>query len=298
MKSNEFIDMCGLLLLASYDTGSLLKKDHPTVAALAKVRGNDRSHPNHTTVDWMILDSTPTNAALLGLPSIMEEFKRVKQVQIMNLIVLTDGEPSDCLVGVTRHSEEYAKVAGYDPAGYPRRGKIVWRDPKSRKTYDATKSYNNGYSSSSYYNGISQVKQSAILMQIIRDRVGGKTVCIHLATRRDGIKRACGVSNSATINIKKIKEKSVVTVDDSAADKASEAWRKNDWVSIPNAMGFDDYILILCDNLCVEDGGLDEVDLNNKKTAIRDIRRAFTKTMASTKANRPLLTRVAELISK
>jgi hypothetical protein len=33
-------------------------------------------------------------------------------------------------------------------------------------------------------------------------------------------------------------------------------------------------------------------------SALRDLRKAFTKSMAATKANRPLLTRVADLVSK
>lgn len=283
MKANEFSTACGNLLLSAYDSSSGIPQDHPSMAAL-KSTGYQKSWGG---VEWMCLDNTPTNAALLGLPSVMEEFKRVKRVQVMNLIVLTDGEASDSMTDAVRYGENYTKKIGKDAYGYTARAKIVWRDTKRRKDYAATKVYT-AYGDKREYD-LSREEQGAVLLQVIRDRVGGKVVCIHLASRRNGTNYAASLTQSVTEN----KNVEVLTAASAAATKA---WKDNDWLAVPTARGFDDYILIRSDAE-VDTDTLDKVDLTDKN-AVRDLRKAFTKSMAATKANRPLLTRVADLVSK
>jgi hypothetical protein len=241
-------------------------------------------------VDWMCLDNTPTNAALLGLPSLMEEFKRVKRVQVMNLIVLTDGEPSDDVSSTVRYGESFRSKMGdrYSQV------KVVWRDTKRRKDYKATKIYK-GYNDEREYD-LNREEQTALLLQIIRDRVGGKVVCIHLSGRRGGKDLANSLTQSALLNGEHAANAADAAMITAAKEKAVTAWKDNDWVSIPNARGFNDYIIVRTDT-DVETDMLDKVDLNDKN-AVRDLRKAFTKSMAATKSNRPLLTRVAELVSK
>ena len=284
MKMNEFTETCGLLLLSAYDSGSGLKNEHPSMAAIRST-GYQKSWGG---VEWMCLDNTPTNAALLGLPSIMEEFKRVKRVQVMNLIVLTDGEASDCLSYPVRCGEDYQKRVGKNEMGYVASAKIVWRDRKRRKDYAATKTHSYGCGNPREYD-INKEEQSALLMQIIRDRVGGKTVCIHLSNRKHGKDYAAHLSRSVMVG-------ATVQAQQAAADAAAATWKENDWIAIPNARGFSEYIIIRSDSEQVT-SELDDVDLNDKN-AVRDLRKAFTKSMAANKANRPLLTRVADLVSK
>jgi hypothetical protein len=277
MKTNEFVKTCGLLLLSSYEAGGRLRVDHPTeVATKGYMRG-------WGSVNWMRLDSTPTNSALLGLPKIMEEFKQAKRVQIMNLIILTDGEPSDDLSYYARMSDSYkSKIA---PMSHP---KIVWRDTKRRKDYTASKTFKTAYTARLEYE-LSRHEQTEVLMDIIRDRVGGKTVCIHLLNRRHGTEYVGTLIGERVV-------KSGKNVDNSDEQKkAVTAWKENDWVAVSDVRGFNEYILVLC--TVAAEVSMDEVDLSDKN-AIRDLRKAFTKSMAQTKANRPLLARVATLVSK
>ena len=81
-----------------------------------------------------------------------------------------------------------------------------------------------------------------------------------------------------------------------AAEKAITAWKDNDWVAVPNGRGFSEYIVIRAETKC-DNPTLDDVNLKSD-SALRDLRKAFTKSMAATKANRPLLTRVADFVSK
>ena len=282
MKVNEFTETCGLLLLSAYDSGTSLRGDHPTLAALAPLN----YAKGWGGVDWMTLDNTPTNAALLGLPSVMEEFKRVKRVEIMNLIVLTDGEASDDMIHPARYSDAYKSKVGVDSYGYTKSGMIVWRDMKRRKEYAATKSYS--------HNRVCDLRrdeQSALLLAIIRDRVGGKSVCIHLIDRREGhtLTQGSNLIESSMVN-------PTCQQANALREKVAKDWKNNDWVSIPNARGFNDYIVVRNDtsDKTISTGDVDLTD----KNAIRDLRKAFTKSMAQTRANRPLLARVAELISK
>jgi hypothetical protein len=286
MKANEFSEACGNLLLSAYDSSSGIAANHPSMGAL-KSTGYQKSWGG---VDWMCLDNTPTNAALLGLPSLMEEFKRVKRVQVMNLIVLTDGEPSDDVSSTVRYGESFRSKMGdrYSQV------KVVWRDTKRRKDYKATKIYK-GYNDEREYD-LNREEQTALLLQIIRDRVGGKVVCIHLSGRRGGKDLANSLTQSALLNGEHAANAADAAMIHAAKEKAVTAWKDNDWISIPNARGFNDYIIVRTDT-DVETDMLDKVDLNDKN-AVRDLRKAFTKSMAATKSNRPLLTRVAELVSK
>lgn len=289
MKMNEFTETCGLLLLSSYDCGSHLRTDHPTVTAL---KGYNKGWGG---VDWMCLDNTPTNAALLGLPAIMDEFKRVKRVQVMNLIVLTDGEASDDMSCYPRGTDAYKSKVGTDQYGYTKSARVVWRDSKRRKDYAATKTYKSNYSSDREYD-LGREEQSATLMEIIRDRVGGKTVCIHLASRKHGTDYAASLTQRSMMKGAETVDAAQAAVITAAREKAVAAWKDNDWVAIANARGFSEYILVRCDN---NDTAVSTDDVNlTDKNALRDLRKAFTKSMAQTKSNRPLLTRVADLVSK
>ena len=289
MKMNEFTETCGLLLLSSYDCGSHLRVDHPTVTA---IKGYSKGWGG---VDWMCLDNTPTNAALLGLPAIMEEFKRVKRVQVMNLIVLTDGEASDDMSYLPRHTDAYKAKVGVDQYGYAKSARVVWRDSKRRKDYAATKTYKSNYAPNREYD-LNREEQSATLMDIIRDRVGGKTVCIHLASRKHGSEYAASLTQRSMVKDGSTVDAAQAAVIATAREKAVAAWKDNDWVAIANTRGFNEYILVRCDN-SEKAVSTDDVNLTDKN-ALRDLRKAFTKSMAQTKANRPLLTRVADLVSK
>jgi len=291
MKQNEFMELCGMLLLASYSAGGGLPETHPTSKAVASLNWRKPYYPP----EWMALDNTPTNGALLGMPYMVEEFKRVKRVQIANLIVLTDGEPSDSMT-----QWNYTAAAAKNPNNdrwNNGRIRVVWRDTKRRKEYAATYTYT-GWDKTKHEYELSRDDQGSTLMQIVRDRSDAKTIGIHLTSKRNGAAYAREISGRLVKGESKDpKENQIFAAARLAVqEKTEDFWSDNDWVGIPMGKGFDEYILVRTD-VKSEDWDLDEVDMNSK-SGLRDLRKTFTKSMAATRANRPLLTRVADLISK
>ena len=295
MKQNEFVEQSSLLLLASVSAGATPREDHPTWKALAALNYRRPWHPP----EWMMLDNTPTNGALLGMPEMVEEFKRVKRVQIANLIVLTDGEPSDDLVNLNSAAWQAKNPCPSDPNEYRRWSKVrtVWRDVKRRKEYVATTKYPNYTGGMDEY-AKNREEQSALLMDIVRDRTDAKTICIHLMTKRTGGKHAGYIAVKAAKKAidSKTDPKARRATTEAIQEKVEKSWADNDWVGVPMGLGFNEYIVVRTD-LKEEAWDIDEVDMTSK-SGLRDLRKTFTKSMAATRANRPLLTRVADLISK
>jgi len=266
MRTTEFAEVCSLLLLASATAGGGLSVMHPTSQVI-----KDKYSAYGPPVAWMTLDNTPTNGALLGMPQLMAEFKKNKRVEIMNLIVLTDGESSDDL------SDHHAAYNSNNS----RRRPIVWRDPKSKKTYKMSKESHYG----SYVYALGRIEQSEVLLQIIRDRVGGNQICIHLTNK----------SEAKVL----IPRHSPDPYDQVAVAAMMKKFVNEGWANMKNSHGYVEYIMINS-QLTSTDEHLVLTDVNdiNDKKAINHLRKTFTAKMAAGRANRPLLTRVAELISK
>ena len=295
MRMNEFVEQSSLLLLASVSAGGTPREDHPTWKALSALQYRRPWNPP----EWMMLDNTPTNGALLGMAEVIEEFKRVKRVQIANLIVLTDGEPSDDLCNLNS-SAYYAKNPAdpNDPNKWTRWSKVrtLWRDAKRRKEYAATRKYPNYMGGTDEY-ALGREQQSGRLMDIIRDRTGAKTICIHLMTKRMGGKHGAELAVKAAKDaIERNDPKTRRDAEMAIRAKVEKAWADNEWIGIPMGNGFNEYIIVRTD-VKEEEWDLDEVDMTSK-SGLRDLRKTFTKSMAATRSNRPLLTRVADLISK
>lgn len=265
MRTSEFVEVCSLLLLASTTAGGGIGNAHPTSQAV-----RDMYTAYGPPVAWMTLDNTPTNGALVGMPQLMSEFKKNKRVEIMNLIVLTDGESSDDLA--SHHAVNSNNAQN-------RRCPIVWRDPKSKKTYKMSKEAHYG----TY--AIGRIEQSEVLLKIIRDRVGGNQICIHLTNKSD-----------AKILIPRY---SPDQYDQVAIAAMLKKFATEGWANLKNSRGYVEYIMINSQPTNSDEHLVltDVNDINDKK-AINSLRKIFTAKMAAGRANRPLLTRVAELISK
>ena len=265
MRTSEFVEVCSLLLLASATAGGGLSVMHPTSQAV-----KDMYTAYGPPVACMTLDNTPTNGALVGMPQLMSEFKKNKRVEIMNLIVLTDGESSDDLASLHQVNSNNAQN---------RRRPIVWRDPKSKKTYKMSKEAHYG----TY--ALGRTEQSEVLLKIIRDRVGGNQICIHLTNKSD-----------AKILIPRY---SPDQYDEVAIAAMLKKFATEGWANLKNSRGYVEYIMINSQpNNTDEHLVLTDVNDINDKKAINSLRKIFTAKMAAGRANRPLLTRVAELISK
>jgi hypothetical protein len=229
-------------------------------------------------VNWMSLDGTPTNAAMIGLPNIVNEFKASKRIQVCNVIVLTDGEATDNLVSNQMGSEDYlSRPAKMDKNGNKKRPLIIWQDPKTRKSYKMFTEHKSPYTGR-HYSLMGASEQTAVLNQILRDRTGCKIYCIHLSSLRDAKNRIVSV-----------------TRDYDKSEKDYDTFKDNAYIILPAALGYDSYILMR-NTTCTDDGEITG-DITTKG-GLRAIRSSFSKMLGKQRANRPLLCRVADLLSK
>lgn len=280
MKTTDFMETCGLLLLSSLMSGKRFDHDeHPTVKAVYEnTRAQGKNFYTTGPVPWMNLDGTPTNAAMIGLPNIVNEFKASKRIQVCNVIVLTDGEATDNLINNQMGSQDYlSRPAKMDKNGNKKRALVIWQDPKTRKSYKMFTEHNSQYSGR-HYSMMGASEQTPILNQILRDRTGCKIYCIHLSHLRD--------ANSRIVS---------VTRDYDKSEKTYEDFKKNAYVILPAALGYDSYILMR-NTTCTDEGEI-KGDIT-AKGGLRAIRSSFSKMLGKQRANRPLLCRVADLLSK
>ena len=142
------------------------------------------------------LNGTPTTAALVAAADLVESFVKRTRVQIAHTIVLTDGEPTDCIdfnmdavTGTTANSRDYSK-----------RSAVVIADPRTGATYDLSRlrKYTKdeyGYRKCAGYfqfgsEGIPETVQhphAMIAADIIRRRTGAKIHWIGLTLHRRSI---------------------------------------------------------------------------------------------------------------
>ena len=142
------------------------------------------------------LNGTPTTAALVAAADLVESFVKRTRVQIAHTVVLTDGEPTDCIdfnmdavTGTAASNRDYSK-----------RSAVVIADPRTGATYDLSRlrKYTKdeyGYRKFAGYfqfgsEGIPETVQhphAMIAADIIRRRTGAKIHWIGLTTHRKSI---------------------------------------------------------------------------------------------------------------
>jgi hypothetical protein len=138
--------------------------------------------------------------------------------------------------------------------------------------------------------------QTAVMNQLFRDRVGGKVICIQLTETRHAVimQRNCDKDLAALANdyfAHREKSKEV-------EKRLTAEWNQKKWASLTGikaAQGYDEYIMVAASTQT------ETVVLTADPTTgagLRTLRNQFTKQLGATKGNRPLMTRVAELLAK
>jgi hypothetical protein len=244
------------------------------------------------TIPWAnLIGHTPNNTALLGLSQVAQEFKATKRVQVVNMIVLTDGESTDNLCTTVMATKAYADK------NYTEAPKIVVRDKKSGKEYTMTKREQQYYDRTKVLETpLNCETQTGVMAQLFRDRVGGKVVCIHLIDGGNAVQRI--LQNNAELNA--LSGKGYTAYMDRRKQLAKEvtaAWNEKGWWNLKgnDARGYDEYIMLPATRKS------ETVTLTADPTTgagLRSLRNQFSKQLAATKGNRPLMTRVAELLAK
>jgi Mg-chelatase subunit ChlD len=298
MSGKDFAEVCGLLLVGAYLAEAGSHGSHypkPIHSAQEQHGGGLVRNVTSAKPVWFNLGDTPLNTALLGMLKVCEDFKRSRSLQMVNLVVLTDGDPTDeIVVTANRSADDYIKQN--KPLSDSRTTSTtrltpysVWRDPRTGKEYlvahtESVHSDSIGLGSGhgDYFKPTSVIEMKTIL-DIFHDRIGGKAICINLVSKYrldDTITRILNPMTDAN-------GQPISTEAGKALRKDAIArWDKNGWSSLKGGGGFDDYLFVQLPNG-------DEAPQPTATAAT-----ASDEIIRSRKARRPLLVRVAELISK
>ena len=278
MAQRDFVEACGLLLVGSHivEETSSVRAQTP-VSAFCKAAKIPFSPTMSMIPNWLLMGDTPLNSALLGMLKVCEDFKRSRNLQLVNLVVLTDGDPNDHLVRANRSTVEYCnKFASVKPDNTPY---MVWHDPRTGNDYPVPNDKTNSFSP----HEPSSLMETKVLLDIFHDRVGGKAICMSLTDEYE-------VRSTAhrAVCVMQVDDKGAAMTPEMRtrlADEFVARWRKDGWSAIRKAGGYDEYIGI-------------SLSGSGEQHGTEDAAAATDALLRKRKGNRPLLVRVAELISK
>ena len=247
MRNNQFFEMGQWLL--NFAEGCVSR------AHRYNDRNSDRWYSN-----CISLNSTPLNSALIYARKIIVDFKKQTNAQIVNCVVLTDGESN------------ISKCSGKNRAfAYHSIEKLIARDIQTKQEIVIKKSTtDNPYSN----------RNTDVFVEFLRKRCDVNVICYRIENSNSSIRRtinyACPSKNieiSAT-NYRKM--------------------RKQKYFHIKGYMKFDDYFLIYGgENINTEDSLLGDEVYDNKNS----LAKAFMKANVRRGISRVLLSKFIEKIA-
>ena len=212
------------------------------------------------------LGSTPLNEALLAAQHIVKDFQKANNLQIVNTVILTDGEASG-RPSQTMDAEGKWISHDYDSAVHV----------TSRKT---KKSYGMGYDATDN------------LIQMLRDETGSNVIGMFLT---EG-----GSKNRVTQAIQRQIHKAYAGTDtdwlaaDAACEKAYAEFKKDNGTVLPHK-SYDEYYILKGNQKVIDSNLLDELDENASLTKVRN---AFIKSGSDKQSSRTILTRLAGVVAR
>ena len=246
----------------------------------SKALGASHSIYYNFTEQGFHLNGTPTNEALMALLTLVPAFKKKHNLQVVNTIILTDGEAGDVPLTNGRN-------------GYGTRNPQVTivRDPQTRREYKTW--LVNKFGGDEYYYDLGATQQQELLVKMLKDRTGSKVININLVV---GAKNANHLLQSELVGEAVLGAKSPST---EVFEAAKKQFAKEGWVAVKNAQGFDEVIFLNTANATENNFNFDNVTVDaTTKQGERNLHKAFVKSLVSRKGNRPLMARIAELVSK
>jgi len=215
------------------------------------------------------LKSTPTNSALLASIQLVAAFKSRHRLQVVNTIVLTDGEATD------------TPLSAFERTDHPTYGMMdtlpVLRDPMTRREYRAFNKSEGGYSHVMYRH-----QQQSLLAEIIKDRTGSNMMMISLVNR--------SADFNATL-------KMIYGMKETEKENAHGTLRSDGWIMMNSTYGYGRVAALKIEN---EPGTSDfekvDVDMESKRS-LTNLNKAFIKSLENRKTYRPLMAKIAEVIS-
>ena len=212
------------------------------------------------------LGSTPLNEALLAAQYIVADFQKANNLQIVNTVILTDGEASG------RPSSIMQADGTFEDADYGHRVHITSR--KTKKSYDMSN------------------RATDNLINMLRDETGTNVIGMFLATgtrtrlRREvehQIHRAfSGDDNTDWQTIENLTEKAMAEL-------------KKDNGAVAPHKAYDEYYILKGNQKVIDGNRLDALDEN---ASITKVRNAFIKSGNDKTSSRTILTRLAGVVAR
>jgi hypothetical protein len=211
----------------------------------------------------MNLGGTPLNESILVLRSLAEEFKKNTKVEVLNTVLLTDGEASYGLNYTENNNRENTRSYG---------GRVVIEDRKSKKQVMVSKFANNS---------------TLALLEMYRQTTGSRVIGFYLMSGRGHRNMISSMMN------RNLREFSYEAFN---AQYAAEFTKyKYFGMKIP---GYDMYYMVPGDELEVEDVNMDKVLKGYKDTTKKgSLLKAFKKMQNSKMISRIFLNKFIEQVA-
>jgi hypothetical protein len=219
--------------------------------------GNDSWYSN-----CIHLNSTPLNSALIYARKLIVDFKKQTNAQIVNCIVLTDGEST-----VSQYKTEHA----YINFTYHYKWKLIARDVQTKEEFVIQKPID----PAQHYSDCN----TDVLVQFLKNRCSVNVICYRIENSNSRIKK--------TINLAYPKQSEI-------ADINYRKMRKQKYFHMKGYLKFDDYFLIHGgDEIQTEDSLLGDEVYETKNS----LAKAFIKVNIRRGVSRVLLSKFIEKIA-
>lgn len=226
------------------------------------------------------LASTPTNAALLMSATLVPEFQARHRLQVVNTVVMTDGESTDDLLRSVR--VQNPETGLYEDT------MIYLRDPVTRREYKAFKKSGTSYES---LWSLSTREQQCLFAQILRDRTGTNLMSITLTLGKEssGIRSGLRLVRDLTGN---------EAIGHVAMDETVKKIIREKWAMVDSKYGYAKVAFLRIQKSDDEPVTLDSVSVEKGRRGASQLSKTFIKSLETRRTNRPLMSKLAEVMSK
>ena len=221
------------------------------------------------------MGSTPTVEAMMAMQAIVPKFKRGNNLDKVNLICLTDGEPNSQF----SHCEDPTAVAASKHLSFRLSDHVIFDDPMSRRKYDLIEIMNRDKGTGCYRNTYEM--QVIFMCDLLRDRFGVNCIGMFL-------------NGQNSVRAKELeKYYGWRRFNQAAHQKARQGLRKDGFVTITNS-GWDEYYILPTGKLRIRNDGDYTVD---PKATAGKIKTAFAKSLNQKFGSRVLVDRLMNWIT-
>lgn len=239
-------------------TEKMNNKSFSDTAKCLLVYSNESNRYHSGRYPGIRLNSTPLNETLILARSLINDFKKTTKSQIVNAIILTDGEADNVLV---LHNSYLTKICGN--IFNNRASRLCFRDKQNKKQiYPSEQSYGFHFTD--------------IFVEMLKKRCDINLICYRIERSKSSIRRMLRSDY------------------ESDYEKNLKFLNKNKYLHLTDMMNFSDYFLLFGgDELNVEDPFLEKEDFKTNGS----LARAFIKANVKRGTSRVMLSKFIEKIS-